>query len=207
MEEEVAKLKDMMTEVEIQEAAGMSFCQGRLYGKEIVVVRSGIGKVNAAMCAQTMILRYHPRLIINTGVAGGMLQHKRVVRRSFVQQALVRRTLFPQGVVVIPARHHPLPCRNIVFTNKPPYLFTYIFIALCALQPHLQKRVCIAGKMAVRIDERRQQGTARKVHPLCTGCHSGKGLQRARRTDDAALLQKCLSIQRLLHSKDGPSII
>ena len=32
----------------------------------------GIGKVNAAMCAQTMILRYHPALVINTGVAGGI---------------------------------------------------------------------------------------------------------------------------------------
>ena len=38
-------------------------------GVDCVAAVSGIGKVNAAMCAQTMILRYHPRLIINTGVA------------------------------------------------------------------------------------------------------------------------------------------
>lgn len=103
----------------------------------------------------------------HTGVAGGMLQHKRVVRRGFIQQALVRRALFPQCIVVIPARHHPLPCRDIVFTDKAPYRFPDIVIALRPLQAHLQKRVGIAGKMAVRVDECRQQGAARKVHPLC----------------------------------------
>ena len=75
------------------------------------------------------------------------------------------------------------------------------------LQAHLQKRVGIAGKMAVRVDECRQQGAARKVHPLCAGRHGGKRLQRAHRANDAALLQKRLGVQRLFHSEDRPAII
>ena len=72
MEDEVAALKEAMEIEKTEEQIGMTFVKGKLCGKDAVVVRSGIGKVNAAMCAQTMILRYHPRLIINTGVAGGM---------------------------------------------------------------------------------------------------------------------------------------
>lgn len=72
MEEEVSKLKDIMTDVQVQEAAGMSFVQGKLEGKEIVVVRSGIGKVNAALCSQILVNLYGVSAIINTGIAGSL---------------------------------------------------------------------------------------------------------------------------------------
>lgn len=72
MEEEVSKIKDMMTEVQVQEKAGMSFCCGKLEGKEIVVVRSGIGKVNAALCSQILVDLYGVSALINTGIAGSL---------------------------------------------------------------------------------------------------------------------------------------
>jgi adenosylhomocysteine nucleosidase len=43
-----------------------------LYGKQVVVAVCGIGKVNAAICTQTMILKYPVNIILNTGIAGGM---------------------------------------------------------------------------------------------------------------------------------------
>ena len=49
MEVEVASLKEMMTDVTIRTKASMEFNHGYLNGKEVVVVRSGIGKVNAGM--------------------------------------------------------------------------------------------------------------------------------------------------------------
>ena len=52
MEKEVAILKEQMEIIEVVEKASMTFCKGMLCGKEVVVVRSGIGKVNAAICAQ-----------------------------------------------------------------------------------------------------------------------------------------------------------
>ena len=49
MEEEVAALKEAMTIEENVTFASMDFCKGTLCGKAVVVVRSGIGKVNAAI--------------------------------------------------------------------------------------------------------------------------------------------------------------
>lgn len=72
MDEEVAMLKERMTEVQVERWASMEFYKGRLEGKDTVVVRSGIGKVNAAMCAQLLADRYAPSCIINTGIAGSL---------------------------------------------------------------------------------------------------------------------------------------
>ena len=55
MEEEVAKLKEQMNEVSIRTKAAMEFNRGKLNGKEVVVVRSGIGKVNAGICTQILV--------------------------------------------------------------------------------------------------------------------------------------------------------
>ncbi len=50
--------------------SGMDFTEGTLGGRSVVVARCGIGKVFAALCAQTMILRFGADLIVNTGTAG-----------------------------------------------------------------------------------------------------------------------------------------
>ena len=72
MEEEVNQLKNHMKDPEITVIAGMEFYQGLLCGKEAVVVRSGIGKVNAALCTQILADRFHTDAIINTGIAGSL---------------------------------------------------------------------------------------------------------------------------------------
>lgn len=72
MDEEVAKLKEKMTQVEIRTMAAMDFYHGMLEGKEVVMVRSGIGKVNAAVCSQILVDYYHVSAIINTGIAGSL---------------------------------------------------------------------------------------------------------------------------------------
>ena len=72
MTEEVLHLKEAMEDVEIRTIATMDFYQGRLKGLDVVVVRSGIGKVNAAICTQILIYQYNVRRIINTGIAGSL---------------------------------------------------------------------------------------------------------------------------------------
>ncbi len=54
--------------------ANLTFNEGKLNEKDVVVVKSGVGKVNAALCAQRLILQFGVTKIINTGVAGGMLK-------------------------------------------------------------------------------------------------------------------------------------
>jgi adenosylhomocysteine nucleosidase len=72
MEEEVAVLKEEMEGKEITEKASMQFCKGQLCGKDVVVVKSGIGKVNAAVCAQILVDVFHVDVLINTGIAGSL---------------------------------------------------------------------------------------------------------------------------------------
>lgn len=72
MEEEVASLKKEMEIEQTVERAGMTFIQGKLSGKDVVVVRSGIGKVNMGICAQILVDRFEVDTLINTGVAGSL---------------------------------------------------------------------------------------------------------------------------------------
>ena len=72
MEDEVAQLKKNMEIEEATEVASLSFCRGKLSGREVVVVRSGIGKVNAAICTQILVDQFHVDVIINTGIAGSL---------------------------------------------------------------------------------------------------------------------------------------
>lgn len=72
MDEEVAKLKEQMSDVVITSKASMDFYKGKLSGKDVVVVRSGIGKVNAAVCAQILIGEMGATAVINTGIAGSL---------------------------------------------------------------------------------------------------------------------------------------
>ena len=55
MEVEVKELKEQMQITRQLTKAGMEFCEGILEGQDVVVVRSGVGKVNAAVCTQILI--------------------------------------------------------------------------------------------------------------------------------------------------------
>lgn len=72
MEVEVAILKEKMEDVRIIKKASMDFYEGILAGKKVVVVRSGIGKVNAGICAQILADVFSVDAIINTGIAGSL---------------------------------------------------------------------------------------------------------------------------------------
>lgn len=72
MEEEVAILKENMEQQKEMTKAGMTFIQGKLWGTDTVVVVSGIGKVNMAVCTQILIDTYQINTVINTGVAGSL---------------------------------------------------------------------------------------------------------------------------------------
>ena len=72
MEEEVAVLKQEMDIEETVDYASMQFCKGTLCGKDVVIVRSGIGKVNAAICAQILADKFNVDVLINTGIAGSL---------------------------------------------------------------------------------------------------------------------------------------
>lgn len=72
MDIEVDALKEQMADVTRVNKASMEFYQGKLNGKDVVVVRSGIGKVNAAVCTQILADVFEAEAVINTGIAGSL---------------------------------------------------------------------------------------------------------------------------------------
>ena len=72
MDEEVSLLKETADIKKITEIAGMEFCEGTIEGRDIVIVQCGMGKVNAGICANTLINNFSCTKIINTGVAGSL---------------------------------------------------------------------------------------------------------------------------------------
>lgn len=72
MAEEIALIKEKMDIISSKEIVGLEFHMGKMHGKTVVLVCSGIGKVNAATCTQALIDMYGVDYIINVGVAGGL---------------------------------------------------------------------------------------------------------------------------------------
>ncbi len=72
MELEVETLKKQMNVSRVVSKANMEFNEGTLDGADVVIVRSGIGKVNAALCVQILADVFNVTHIINTGVAGSL---------------------------------------------------------------------------------------------------------------------------------------
>ena len=70
MDIEISGIIAEMTEKKTEIISGSAYTSGKIHGKECVVVKCGIGKVNAAVAAQTLILKYSPDMVINTGVGG-----------------------------------------------------------------------------------------------------------------------------------------
>ena len=72
MEEEISNIILNMQNEKCETISSKKYTLGTFMGKKCVVCLSGIGKVNAAIACQTMILKYSPDVIINTGVAGAL---------------------------------------------------------------------------------------------------------------------------------------
>ena len=71
MDEEVSILKEKMTNVKTTVVAGCEFYQGELNTKQVILTKSGIGKVAAAVATTLLLEKFQPDIVINTGSAGG----------------------------------------------------------------------------------------------------------------------------------------
>ncbi|WP_280545731.1 5'-methylthioadenosine/S-adenosylhomocysteine nucleosidase [Halomonas sp. 11-S5] len=71
MAQEVAALASQLEDRRTRQHVGCTFHLGKLHGVEVVILQSGIGKVNAAIGTTLLLDVYHPEAIINTGSAGG----------------------------------------------------------------------------------------------------------------------------------------
>ncbi len=72
MVEEVEKFHGQLSEPVLHRYAGMAFTEGFIEGQHVIVCKSGVGKVNAAMCAQILKSQFSVDAVIMTGVAGAL---------------------------------------------------------------------------------------------------------------------------------------
>ena len=70
---EIATLKENMVDMKQTQRTGMVFYEGKLQGVDAVLVQSGIGKVNAAVCTQILCDCFGVTHVVNTGIAGSLL--------------------------------------------------------------------------------------------------------------------------------------
>ncbi len=115
MEEEVNHLRDQLQQRQDMQLAGYEFHSGLLAGQRVVLLKSGIGKVNAAIGTTILLERFKPDCVINTGSAGGFAQELEigdVVISSEVRQHDFDLTVFgyePGQVPQMPPAFHPDP--------------------------------------------------------------------------------------------------
>jgi len=103
MREEIEALEACLEDVSLERRAGREFHLGRLDGQELVLVRSGIGKVAAAATATLLLGTYEARALLFTGVAGGLGAGVNVgdvvVARALLQHDMDASPLFPRWEV------------------------------------------------------------------------------------------------------------
>ena len=71
-DEEREEILDIMKDTEVKQISNLRFIQGNIEGKRCVLIKSGIGKVNAARTAQALIDNFKVDYIINIGIAGSL---------------------------------------------------------------------------------------------------------------------------------------
>lgn len=123
MDIEVDGLISAMTRKEEKKISGIIFHSGKIGSKECVVAKCGIGKVNAAVCTQTMILEYSPECIINTGI-GGATSLETTVGDVVIATEVVQHDMDTTALGDTPAmlflhngNYDKIPCDNII-SNK-----------------------------------------------------------------------------------------
>ncbi|MBR3721528.1 MAG: 5'-methylthioadenosine/adenosylhomocysteine nucleosidase [Selenomonadaceae bacterium] len=141
MDIEVDLLKENMENVEVVETARMKFYDGTLSGQKATLVRSGIGKVNAALAAEIIISRFNADVIINTGCAGA-LDKELSIGDTVISKDAVEHDLDTSAIGFKKGEH---PFMNIRFFEADENLIKRAEAAVKAIAPDVKiklGRIC-----------------------------------------------------------------
>ena len=154
MDVEVATLKEQMAGLETAKIAGMEFCTGRLEGLDVVVVQCGVGKVNAAMCAQILCSVYGVTHLVNTGIAGSLCAELDIADLVVSRDAMYH----DMDVQVFGYPIGQVPGMDVVAFPADKALMDYAFAAAEAVNPgHTRTGRVASGDQFVSGREQKEQ--------------------------------------------------
>lgn len=124
--DEVEMLRNQIEGRQDREIEGLHFATGQLNGRPVVLVRAGIGKVNAAMTTTLLLEHFRPREVLFTGIAGGMNPALQpgdlVIGTRLVHHDFGRQT--PQGLERRPTKNPYTFAENPVYFPADSALLT-----------------------------------------------------------------------------------
>lgn len=97
LNDEVREIISQLEKRETEVVGGIEFNLGLMHGKRIVIAKCGVGKVFAAICAEAMIIKYAPSLIVNSGVGGALDKSLRPLDIVFADK-LVQHDMDTSGI-------------------------------------------------------------------------------------------------------------
>ena len=164
MEEEVETLLTQMENKTSETVAGSNFYEGKLSGLNVVVVQCGIGKVNAALCAQILCTKYGVTHIVNTGIAGSLcadldIGDLVVSHDAMYHDFTVTAFGYPYGKV---------PGMDVIAFPADPALIKLAYAAAEAVNPGHTKVGRVASGDQFVCDKAVKDGIIANTQALCT---------------------------------------
>lgn len=164
MDLEVETLLEQMQDKVSADHAGSTFCEGVLEGLPVVVVRCGVGKVNAALCAQILCDLYQVTHLVNTGIAGSLCSDLDIGDLVVSQDAMYHdfdcvNFGYPYGKV---------PGMDTICFPADDTLLAYAFTAADSVHPgHIKIGRVASGDQFVA-DQAKKDFIISATHALCT---------------------------------------
>lgn len=153
MDIEVDAIISSMSEKNERIISGIKYVSGKIFDKNVVVAKCGVGKVFAAICAQTMIIEYSPKVIINTGVAGSLVSGFNVldiaIAKSVVQHDMDTSALGdPKGLI---------SGINVVYIDTNVNVLNALKTASCTVKCNVKEGVIASGDKFISDKEEKLQ--------------------------------------------------
>ena len=164
MSVEVEALKAKMENTDVQIHAGSEYYAGMLEGIPAVVVQCGVGKVNAALCAQILCSIYGVSHLVNTGIAGSLDAQLDICDLVVSEDAMyhdftVTAFGYPYGKV---------PGMDVIAFPADPALIKLAYAAAEAVNPGHTKVGRVASGDQFVCDKAVKDGIIANTQALCT---------------------------------------
>ncbi len=189
MQQEVETLLGVLENKSTQVKAGSTFYEGTLEGLSVVIVQCGVGKVNAALCAQILCDCYGVTHLVNTGIAGSLCAELDIGDLVVSRDAMYHdfdcvHFGYPYGKV---------PGMDVIAFPADEKLFAYAFAAAESVNPGHTKVGRIASGDQFVADKELKDKIIANTQGLCTEMEGAAIAQTAYRNGVPFVILRAIS--------------